>query len=106
MQQVDVTPQLLTASGADCKRTAGQIEIELARLRSYVVDLQEKWHGISAVSFVMLMHQFDRAGKNLNLAIEGIGTGLELNAVNYVESEVTSDRGITEIQHSIPPARI
>ncbi|MFG1607862.1 WXG100 family type VII secretion target [Actinoplanes sp. NPDC049265] len=106
LSQIEVTPQMITAGANDCRTTAGDIDQALAKLKTYVMDVQARWHGIASDQFDQLMHDFDVYGRMLHDSLTDIGQGLDHNARNYVESELANIKDLVAVNNDIPGARI
>ncbi len=101
-----VTPQYLADAGTACTNTAGNIQEQLASLRTYVVGVEDWWHGIAAGTFQSLMSEYDLCAASLNNALTGIANGLRGNWGNYTENEQTNMTNISNIQAGLPSAKL
>ncbi|GGK78780.1 WXG100 family type VII secretion target [Mangrovihabitans endophyticus] len=106
MWPIAVTPEELYGAAQHTNATASDIEMDLAHLKRYVIEIQQKWHGVSATRFHHLMDDFDRCGRHLHHALTEIAVGLRHNAHNYVDTERTVDANLGQVQNEIPAARL
>src|SRR5215472_1865544 len=81
------TPHDIASAAASCNSTAGEIQGQLAEIRSYVVNLEAWWEGIAHDTFQELMTLYDTYAAMLNQALTDIGSGLQGNYVNYTDTE-------------------
>src|SRR5262245_30586082 len=101
-----VTFEYLSNASAACTRTAGDIQADLAGLRTYVVSLENDWQGIAAGTFQDLMAEYDRCAASLNNALTGIANGLHGNWGNYEQNEQAAITSISNIQQGLPPVNL
>ncbi|MFG1885219.1 WXG100 family type VII secretion target [Micromonospora sp. NPDC049102] len=106
MQNLQVTPQMVTEAAGSCDATNGEIDAELAALRSFVVNLQAQWHGVASDQFNALMTDFDIYGRMLHNALADIASGLRGNAVNYIDTEEANISSLVSVNGDIPGARL
>jgi WXG100 family type VII secretion target len=101
-----VTPEYVANAASNCVTTAGEIQAQLATLRSYVVNLEATYHGVAATTFQSLMHDYDTFGTMLHNALVDIGSGLRGNYVNYTDSENQNIANLVPISGDIPGANL
>jgi WXG100 family type VII secretion target len=101
-----VTPEYLSGASTACTNTAGSIQDQLAALRTYVVNMEDEWHGIAAGTFQSLMSEWDLCAASLNNALTGIANGLQGNWGNYTQEEQANVSMINQIQSGLPPANL
>lgn len=106
MQNVQVTPEMITDAATSCDTTAGEIDTELASLKTFVIELQSMWHGVASTQFNQLMTDFDIYGRMLHNSLTDIGSGLRGNAVNYVDTEMQNINSLVAVNGDIPGARL
>jgi WXG100 family type VII secretion target len=106
MQNLLVTPQMISDAATSCDTTASDITGELAALKSYVVELQGIWHGVASLQFNQLMTDFDIYARMLHNSLTDIAQGLRGNYVNYVDTEEANIRSLVAVNGDIPGARL
>ncbi|MEV0473635.1 WXG100 family type VII secretion target [Streptomyces prunicolor] len=97
-----VTPHYLASAAANCTKTAGDLDVLLASIRSYVLSLEAVWQGIAQQQFDALMLDYDTFARMLHDALTGIAGGLNGNYVNYTESEQANINNLVRINGDIP----
>jgi WXG100 family type VII secretion target len=97
-----VTPEYLTMAATSCDSTAGEIQGQLAALKTYVVNMEAYWGGIAAGTFQGLMAEYDLCSAALNDALTGIANGLRGNWGNYTANEQGNLTMINNIQAGLP----
>lgn len=108
MNDFRVTPQDIANASASCTSTAGNVETQLASLKSYVVNMEGWWNGVAATTFQELMQEYDIYSSMLHNALVDIGSGLNGNFVNYHDSEQANVTSINKIQNELglPPVNL
>ncbi len=86
--------------------TAGEIQAQLATLKSYVISLESMYHGVAATTFQSLMQDYDAYGRMLNNALTDIGSGLRGTYVNYSDTENQNIANLVPINNDIPGAKL
>ena len=102
----NVTPEFLIQGAADSMSTAGEIDEELNRLKTYMYNLLDEYTGVTSRNLEMLMLDFDRRGQYIRLALESMANGLKSNVNNYTGGEITNNTNIVEIANQLPPLRL
>jgi WXG100 family type VII secretion target len=97
-----VTPEYVLGAANSCDSTAGQIQTQLATLKSYVVSLEAMWKGIAADAFNKLMTDYDIYAQMLHNALVDIASGLRGNYVNYKDTEQQNINNIVAVNGNIP----
>ena len=97
-----VTPEYLSAAATSTDNTAAEIDIILAQIRSYVVNLEASWQGVAQQTFNTLMAEYDVYAKMLHDSLTDIAAGLRGNYVNYTESEQTNINNLKSIDSTLP----
>lgn len=87
MNGIHVTPEYVLNAAGSCDATAADMDGRLASIRSFVVGLEETYHGVAADQFTVLMGDFDRSAKQLHQTLVAIGQNLRVNAGNYRDTE-------------------
>jgi WXG100 family type VII secretion target len=87
-------------------RTVDDIEAQMARLRTFVVNTEEYWQGMDQAAFIELMQQFDTNAKALNTSLDGIRNGLQSNATNYSTTGATNRQTLASTHSALPPANL
>ena len=100
----NVTPDYVQDAASSCTKTAGEIQTQLATLRSYVVSLEDSWKGIAANQFQTLMQEYDTYSAQLHNALTDIAAGLTSTATNYGDAESASYNNVSGI--NIPTANL
>ena len=106
MQNILVTPEMISDAANSCDITANDLSAELAALKSYVMELQAVWQGVASLQFNQLMTNFDIYARMLNDSLTDIAQGLRGNAVNYVDSEIANINSLVAVNGDIPGARL
>jgi WXG100 family type VII secretion target len=101
MNTFQATPQYISDAAAACKSTAGTIQEQLASLQSYIVNMENWWHGIASTTFQELMTEYSTYSAMLYNALTDIGSGLSGNYVNYTDTEQANISTITSIQAAL-----
>jgi WXG100 family type VII secretion target len=101
-----VTPEDVANAATSCTNTAGEVQEQLASLRTYVVGVEDWWQGIAAGTFQSLMVEYDACAASLNNALTGIANGLRGNWSNYTENEQANTTNINNIQAGLPPQNL
>ncbi len=101
-----VTPEYITNAAANCDATAGEIQAQLATLKSYVINLESMYHGVAATTFQSLMQDYDAYGRMLNSALTDIASGLRGTYVNYTDTENRNIANLMPINGDIPGAKL
>jgi WXG100 family type VII secretion target len=96
------TPQDIAAAANSCNTTAEEIAAQLLSLKAYVQDLQTRWLGMASQTFGALMADYDVYSRMLHDALVDIGSGLQGNFVNYVDSEAENVRNLVTVNGAIP----
>jgi WXG100 family type VII secretion target len=106
-----VTPEYLSNAATSTDNTAAEIDIILAQIRAYVVNLEASWQGVAQQTFQTLMAEYDIYAKMLHESLVDIAAGLRGNYVNYTESEQTNVNNLKSLDatlpagdHTVPPA--
>jgi WXG100 family type VII secretion target len=97
-----VLPDDVVAAASNCDATAGNLQTQLAALKSYVVGLEAQWQGIAAQTFAALMADYDTFSIMLNNALTDIGSGLRGNYVNYTDAENSNISSLQQVHGEIP----
>jgi len=96
------TPEYIANASADCNNTAADIDARLAELKTFVMSLEEVWHGMASGSFNNLMTDYDVYGRMLHDALVDIGSGLQGNFVNYTQTETANINSLVAVNGEIP----
>jgi len=104
MNNLQVTPEYVSAAAGNCNTTATNIDHALATLKLYVIGLQSVWHGVASSTFGDLMTDYDIYGRMLHDALVDIGSGLQGNFVNYEATEDANIRSLVSVNGAIPGA--
>jgi WXG100 family type VII secretion target len=97
-----VTPEYLSASATSTDNTAAEIDVILAQIRAYVVNLEASWQGVAQQTFQTLMAEYDVYAKMLHDSLIDIASGLRGNYVNYTESEQTNINNLKSLDATLP----
>jgi WXG100 family type VII secretion target len=97
-----VTPEYLANAATSTTNTAGEIDVILGQIRSYVVGLEASWQGLAQQTFQTLMMEYDTYAKMLHDSLTDIAAGLHGNYVNYTESEQTNINNIKGLDSALP----
>jgi WXG100 family type VII secretion target len=97
-----VTPEYLAAAAGNTSNTAAEIDIILAQIRAYVVNIEAAWQGIAQQTFQTLMSEYDIYAKMLHDSLVDISSGLQGTYVNYTESEQTNISNLKSLDASLP----
>jgi WXG100 family type VII secretion target len=97
-----VTPEYLANAATSTDNTAAEIDIILAQIRAYVVNLEASWQGVAQQTFQTLMAEYDIYAKMLHESLVDIGAGLRGNYVNYTQSEQTNINNLKSLDSSLP----
>jgi WXG100 family type VII secretion target len=97
-----VTPEYLSAAATSTDNTAAEIDVILAQIRAYVVNLEASWQGIAQQTFQTLMAEYDVYAKMLHDSLIDIASGLRGNYVNYTESEQTNINNLKSLDATLP----
>jgi WXG100 family type VII secretion target len=97
-----VTPEYLAGAATSTDNTAAEIDIILAQIRAYVVNIEAAWQGIAQQTFQALMNEYDIYAKMLHDSLTDIASGLRGNYVNYTTSEETNIANLKNIDASLP----
>jgi WXG100 family type VII secretion target len=97
-----VTPEYVLGAATSCDSTAGQIQTQLATLKTYVVNLEALWGGIAADKFSALMTDYDIYAQMLHNALVDIASGLRGNYVNYKDTEQQNIDNLVAVNGDIP----
>jgi WXG100 family type VII secretion target len=103
---INITPQMLADANKNCTTTAGNIDHQLAGLRSYVSDLAGQWLGVSSQQYQSMMTDYDTYGRMLHDALTGIADGLQGNFHNYTTTETSNEATLVAVNGSIPGANL
>lgn len=82
-----VTPAELVTLSQQVSATAGQIESELATLRSRVLPISGTWSGQAQERFQLLYEEWNRSAQGLQQALGGISQQLAGAGQSYDEAE-------------------
>lgn len=82
-----VTPGELLALAQQVSSGAGQIESELATLRSRVLPISATWSGQAQDRFQVLYDEWNRSAQSLQQALAGISQLLSQAGQSYDEAE-------------------
>ncbi len=82
-----VTPAELISLSQQVKTTAGQVESELASLRSRVLPISATWSGQAQERFQLLYEEWNRSAQGLQQALAGISALLGQAGQTYDEAE-------------------
>jgi WXG100 family type VII secretion target len=106
-----VTPEYLAQAATSTDNTAAEIDVILAQIRAYVVNLEASWQGIAQQTFQTLMSEYDIYAKMLHDSLTDIAAGLRGNYVNYTDSEQANINNLKSLDatlpagdHTVPPA--
>lgn len=82
-----VTPAELLSLSQQVQGSAGQIENELAGLRSRVLPISGTWSGQAQERFQVLYEEWNRSAQGLQRALSGISQLLAQAGQSYDEAE-------------------
>jgi len=82
-----VTPAELVSLSQQVQGSAGQIETELAGLRSRVLPISGTWSGQAQERFQVLYEEWNRSAQGLQQALAGISQLLAQAGYSYDEAE-------------------
>ncbi|MFG2525149.1 WXG100 family type VII secretion target [Streptomyces sp. NPDC048527] len=99
-------PEMISAAASSCDTVAGDVDSQLAGLKSYVVGLEAWWQGIAQNTFQELMQEYDTYSQMLHNALTDIASGLRGNYVNYSDTEQQNINTITNIQQNLSTAKL
>ncbi|MFF2524086.1 WXG100 family type VII secretion target [Streptomyces liangshanensis] len=102
--EYSVTPGELLAAANSTNTTAQELDAQLSALKTYVIGLEEAWHGMAANEFQDLMVQWDTYARMLNDALTSIAGGLQGNYGNYDVSEQRNLTNLSSVRANIPSA--
>jgi WXG100 family type VII secretion target len=97
-----VTPEYLSQAATSTDNTAAEIDIILAQIRSYVVNIEASWQGVAQQTFQTLMAEYDIYARMLHDSLTDIASGLRGNYVNYTDSEQTNINNLRSLDASLP----
>ncbi|MGW1726751.1 WXG100 family type VII secretion target [Streptomyces sp. NPDC002306] len=106
MNDFKVTPEMVSQAATSCDTTAGEIQGQLADLKSYVVNLEGWWQGIAQDTFQALMQEYDIYSRMLHDALTDIASGLRGNYVNYTDAEQQNIASINAIEAGLGSAKL
>jgi len=85
---IRVTPEQLQSMSSHVARGSGEIEGQLAALRSLVSPLVGgEWAGAASAQFGTLWDEWQRSAAGLREALDGISTLLGTAGANYASAE-------------------
>jgi 6 kDa early secretory antigenic target len=82
-----VTPAELLTLSHQVQSSAGQIESELAGLRSRVLPIGSSWSGQAQERFQVLYEEWNRSAQGLQQALAGISQLLNQAGLSYDDAE-------------------
>jgi WXG100 family type VII secretion target len=103
--QLEVTPERLLTAGIDCKVTNEMIQVQIARMQSYIATLMGSYTGVAAQAMHALCEQWGADAKKLNYVLTTISAGLTENGHNYVHHETVNTVNLHNVTASLPTGR-
>jgi WXG100 family type VII secretion target len=100
-----VTPGEVHAAAVSVDRTAAEIDAQLASLKTYVTDLEERWGGIAQATFAGLMSDYHVQSLKLHHALVSIAGGLRTTGHEYSGSELANIGNLHSVHAELPPSR-
>src|SRR6266700_1058238 len=97
-----VTPEYITNAAANCDATAGEIQAQLATLKSHVISLESMYHGVAATTFQSLMQDYYAYDRMINSVLTNIASGLLVIYNNTTDTENRNIANLMPINGDIP----